>query len=74
MVKTIPEKIDDHIVVFLDCFYAMKSYFDQDGWMTCVITMTSKRRQCTCETCDKLISGTVVCCLRCFCVVPRSLH
>ena len=71
MVKTIPEKIDDYIVVFLDCFYVMKSYFDQDGWMTCVITMTSKRRQSTCETCDKLISGTVV---RCLCVVPRSLH
>ena len=52
MVKAIPDKIDDYIVVFLDCFYAMKSYFDQDGWMTCVITMTSKRRQSTCETCD----------------------
>ena len=65
MVKTIPEKIDNHIVVFLDFFYAMKSYFDQDGWTTCFINMTSKRRQFTCETCDKLISSTVVCCSKC---------
>ena len=65
MVKTIPEKIDDGILLYLDKCNCMKVYFDEDGWKTCIDTMACKKQQCTCETCHKLISGTVVCCSTC---------
>ena len=31
MVKTIPFKINDQIIIYLDKFYCMKRYFDEDG-------------------------------------------
>ena len=57
MVKTIPEKIDDAIFIYLDKSDCMKVYFDD--------TKACKKEQCTCETCQSLISGTVVCCITC---------
>ena len=65
MVKTIPEKTDDGILIYLVKCNCMKVYFDEDGWKTCIDTMACKKQQCTCETCHKLISGTVVCCSTC---------
>ena len=31
MIKTIPEKINDQIVIYLDTYGAMKRYFNDDG-------------------------------------------
>ena len=39
--------------------------FDNYGCDTCVATMVSKKRECSCVTCDKLISGIMVCCSTC---------
>ena len=39
MFKTIPEKIDDEILVYLDNCDSMKSYFDEDGSKTCFDTI-----------------------------------
>ena len=30
MIKTIPLKIDDQIVIYLDAFHNLKRYFDED--------------------------------------------
>ena len=43
----------------------MKVYFDEDGCKTLIDTMACKKQQCTCETCQSLISGTVACCSTC---------
>ena len=42
-----------------------QTLFDNYVSETCVATMVSKKRECTCVICDKLIFGTVVCCSTC---------
>ena len=56
MVKTIPEKIDDDILVYLDKCDCKKIF--EDGWKTCIHTMAYTKQQCTCETFQSLIIGT----------------
>jgi hypothetical protein len=34
-------------------------YFDSDAWLVLLSSMKSKKEQCTCPTCDTLISETV---------------
>ena len=65
MIKTIAKKINDQIEIYMDTYDAMRRYFDHDGWDTCVATMVSRKIECTCVTCGKLISVTVVCCSTC---------
>ena len=42
-----------------------EGFFDEDGCKTCIDTIDCKKQQCTCETCQSLITGTVVCCSTC---------
>ena len=65
MVKTIPKKIDDQMIIYMENFDSMRRYFDADGWSTCLNSMACKKVECTCGTCGKLISDTVVFCSKC---------
>ena len=62
LIKVIPEKIDDKILDFLENFHVMEKYFDSDAWLVLLSSMKSKKEQCTCPTCDTLISETVANC------------
>ena len=39
IVKTIPKKIDEQSIIYLENFKSMKKYFDDDGSRTCLNSM-----------------------------------
>ena len=52
------------MIIYMENFDSMRRYFDADGWSTCLNSMACKKVECTCGTCGKLISDTVVFCSR----------
>ncbi len=43
----------------------MRKYFDENGLQVLTTSMQSKKIQCTCPTCNNLISGKVASCSSC---------
>ena len=52
MVKTIQEKIDYQIIIYLGTYGSIIHYFAVDSWTTRITTM---KRRYSCKTFDKLI-------------------
>ena len=59
MVKTIPEKVEDDILVYLNKCNCIKVYFDEEGLKTWIDTMACKKQQCTYKTCQSLITDKI---------------
>ena len=65
IVKVIPEKVDDNDIMLFKFYLEINIYFDEDGLQTLVNSLKTKKTQCTCPTCESIISGTVASCSIC---------